>query len=251
MEMCLDRPPKLRSGDALPLLWHWIFFVDPVPTSELANDGHETLGRFLPSVRYPRRMWAGGDVTFRAPLLIGRPANKTSRIEDVTFKHGSTGPLCFVTVRHRVVQDRTEAIDEIQTIVYRDVPDATESGHLPANSDRVHDGMISVGRLQLFRYSALMFNAHRIHYDERFTMDTEGYPGLIVQGPLLATLLADYGAGLRPERSVQRYRYRAVGPVFENEGFRFEHDARPDGADLRILKSQQVPAMRANLDWAE
>ena len=251
MELCLDRAPALRSEDALPLLWHWLYFIEPVRTADLAADGHEILGRFLPPVRYPRRMWAGGDVTFENPLMIGRPTEKTSSIEDVAFKEGRTGPLCFVTVRHRISQDGQRAIDEIQTIVYREQSGASEPTLEPETADDAGTaGTTAIGRLQLFRYSALTFNAHRIHYDEPFATRTEGYPGLIVHGPLLATLLAEYGAGLAPTRRVRRFRYRAVGPVFENERFRFEHQTGSTETELAVVKAQGKPAMQATLEWS-
>lgn len=247
MELCLNRASELEAGDPLPPLWHWIYFIDPVPTSELGEDGHERLGRFLPPIRYPRRMWAGGDVTFKAPLIIGRAAEKTTRIDNVEFKQGKSGPLCFVTVHHRIRQDGRDAVDEIQTIVYREKGAAKPTPN--SETAQPGDDTMAIGRLQMFRYSALTYNAHRIHYDERFVTDVEGYPGLLVHGPLLATELAGRGASMDAERQLARFRYRALQPVFENEPFCVEGDRTATGAELRIVKPRTGPAMQATIEW--
>lgn len=249
----------MRPGDSLPLLWHWLYFTEPVPTSALGPDGHELLGRFLPPVRYPRRMWAGGDVTFEAPLVIGQAAERTTRIEDVTFKEGRSGPLCFVTLRHRITQSGKPIVNEIQNIVYRERTDLSDPPPKPSpirspiqpTAAEADGTMTVVGRHLLFRYSALTFNAHRIHCDEPFATETEGHAGLIVHGPLLATMLAEYCNGLAPGRRLKRFRYRAIAPVHANEAFGFKHDTGSDGIEAAIVKSDRMPAMVAAPDWSD
>jgi len=253
MELTLDRAPSLKEGDALPPLWHWLYFSEPVRQSDLGPDGHERLGLFLPPVRYPRRMWAASDLRFAAPLVLGRPAERTSAIEDVAFKRGRSGPLCFVTVRHRVTQDGRAAIDEVQTIVYRDASAGspaggaaqTDSPAMPPGSARVY----RIGRTQLFRYSALTFNAHRIHYDVPFAVEAEGYPGLIVHGPLLASLMFDHGVKRGHGRPPGRFTFRAEQPVFEDEAFWTEGEQDDAGVALRVTKAAGGVAMRGTLDF--
>jgi 3-methylfumaryl-CoA hydratase len=247
MQLCLDRQSVLEDGDPLPLLWHWIYFTEPVRQSDLGADGHEKLGYFLPAIRYPRRMWAGGEVNFKAPLLLGQMAEKSSTIESINFKRGASGPLCFVNVRHRITQGGAQKLNEVQTIVFRDKATAPQSEQ--AKSEGTSAGAVAIGRTQLFRYSALTFNAHRIHYDEKFAVEEEGYPGLIVHGPLLASLLADYGATLEPDKTLRQFTYRAVQPAFENEPFLVEGSRTDGGADLQIVKRKGGTAMRAKIHW--
>ena len=253
MQLTLDRSPLLGEGDALPPLWHWLYFNEPVRQSDLGPDGHERLGLFLPPVRYPHRMWAGGDIRFEAPLVLGRPAEQTSRIEDVTFKQGRSGPLCFVAVRHRITQDGCLAVDETQTIVYRDAHalQASPAGAGDPCAPPASANIVRIGRTQLFRYSALTFNAHRIHYDVPFALETEGYPGLVVHGPLLATLLLEHGLSLDKNHQPDRFTFRAERPVFEDEAFWAEDEVDGDSAALRLVKAEGGVAMRGTLAWRE
>ncbi len=217
-----DPPPRL--GDELPPLWHWLYFLPHPRQSELGPDGHARRGGFLPPVELPRRMWAGGRLTFAAPLRLGQPIQRVSRIMDVTLKHGRAGPLVFVLVRHEIRTALGVAITEEHDIVYRDAPAAaTTPDDTPAPGRRAPDTQAWQRRIVpddvlLFRYSALTFNGHRIHYDRNYATGVEGYPGLIVHGPLLATLLLDLHRRHGPT-PVTSFRFRALRPIFDTAPF--------------------------------
>ena len=217
-----------HDGDPVaPLfpLGHWLHFSeDDVPMSDLGADGHAALGGFLPPVLLPRRMWAGSDLTFHAPILPGQSIDRRTTIESITEKTGSTGPLCFVVLRHEITADGTLATTDRHTIVYREanpVPDG--SAVKPPRSDSpVPEGwdwnrLIRPNEVMLFRYSALTFNSHRIHYDHPYVTEVEGYPGLVTHGPLTATLLLDAFVTAHPEAAVTGYRFTAKSPLFANE----------------------------------
>ena len=210
----LDRDdPEPRPGDALPPLWHWLYFLPVHRQSELGPDGHARRGGFLPPVPLPRRMWAGGRFEFHRPLRIGETVERVSRILDVRYKEGRTGPLVFVVVRHQI----GDAITEEQDIVYRDsgaAPRAASVGHRPP-PQAAWQRVIHPDDVLLFRYSALTFNGHRIHYDRRYATEVEGYPGLVVHGPLLATLLLDLLRRNLPQLNVARFTFRANSPLFD------------------------------------
>jgi hydroxyacyl-ACP dehydratase HTD2-like protein with hotdog domain len=215
----LDRRLSELSPDgALPPLWHWMFFQAWVPRSGLGPDGHPKRGGFLPPVHHlPRRMWAGGRVTFHGPLFAGETIRRESTIAAVREKTGSTGPLVFVTVRHRIFGPRGAAIEEEQDIVYRGlegaaVKRAEPPPPLPADAFRE---TVIPDPVLLFRYSALTGNGHRIHYDRRYVTEVEGYPGLIVHGPLQATLMAALLLRARPGRALARIAYRGLRPLFD------------------------------------
>ncbi|MCH8917235.1 MAG: acyl-CoA dehydrogenase [Alphaproteobacteria bacterium] len=221
----LDRGEALPSpGDPLPPLYHWLYFLPLAETAELDADGHPRRGGFLPPVTLPRRMWASSDVAFTGPIRIGEEATRSSVIEDIAEKQGRTGPLVFVTIRHEIACADGIAITDRQTIVYRGVTrDAAGGGGPPAGRPAPGTGdfsrTITPSAALLFRYSALIFNAHRIHYDHPFTTEVEGYPALVVHGPLLATLLADLVRRALPDVSITRFRFRAVAPVFDDAPF--------------------------------
>jgi 3-methylfumaryl-CoA hydratase len=218
----LDRDdPKPRPGDELPPLWHWLYFLPTVRQSELGPDGHPKRGAFLPPVPLPRRMWAGARFEFHRPLHIGESIVRESTIADVSTKEGRAGPLIFVLVRHEIAGPAGLALVEEHDIVYRDVPAVGESSqpsHAVASEGAVWRRDIHAGAVMLFRYSALIFVGHRIHYDRRYATDVEGYPGLVVHGPLIATLLADL---LRRHSNapLRSLRFRAVSPLFDNAPF--------------------------------
>ncbi|MDR3538209.1 MAG: MaoC family dehydratase N-terminal domain-containing protein [Acetobacteraceae bacterium] len=213
----LDRDdPQPQVGDALPPLWHWLYFLPLARQSAIGPDGHPRRGGFLPPVELPRRMWAGGRFAFHAPLRVGETITRTSTIADVTVKEGRTGPLCFVLVRHEVAGADRLALTEEHDIVYRDMPPADEPPPRPkpAPTDAVWRRDIVPDPVLLFRYSALTFNGHRIHYDRSYVTQEEGYPGLIVHGPLIATLLVDL---LRrsTDKPLKSFKFRAVSPLFD------------------------------------
>ncbi len=217
----LDRDdPTPRPGDALPPLWHWLYFLPLHRESELGPDGHAKRGGFLPPVPLPRRMWAGGRFVFHQPLRVGEAVRRTSIVADVTHKQGRTGPLVFVLVRHEIAGESGLALVEEQDIVYREAAGPNEAAAAPR---RAPDGAvwrrdIEPDAVLLFRYSALTFNGHRIHYDHPFVTKVEGYPGLIVHGPLIATLLVDL-LRRNVEAGLTRFAFRAVRPLFDTARF--------------------------------
>jgi 3-methylfumaryl-CoA hydratase len=219
----LDRDdPRPKAGDPLPLLWHWLFFLPIHRQSELGADGHARLGGFLPPVPLPRRMYAGGRIESHRPLCVGDSVSRLSRVEDVTYKEGRSGPLVFVKVRHRISSGAGLALIEDQDIVYRDDSKPGESVSQPTRAPEhaTWTRELRPDAVLLFRYSALTFNGHRIHYDRHFTTTAQGYPGLVVHGPLIATMLADLVRNNLPAANVSAFSFRAVAPLFDTNPFR-------------------------------
>jgi len=231
----LDRGAALPGpGDVLPPLYHWLYFLPLAETSELDIDGHPRRGGFLPPVTLPRRMWASSDVAFTGQVRIGEEATRSSVIEDVAEKQGRSGPLVFVTIRHEIANAGGVVLTDRQIVVYR----GEDGGGPPPAGKPAPDACdfsraITPSAALLFRYSALIFNAHRIHYDHPFTTGVEGYPGLVVHGPLLATLLADLVRRALPGETITRFRFRAVKPVFDDAPFMV--CGRRDGEDTVAL----------------
>ena len=218
----LDRDdPAPSSGTAVPPLWHWLYFLPTARQSEIGPDGHPRRGGFLPPVALPRRMWAGGRLRFERALRVGETATRVSRIADVTTKDARSGPLVFVTVHHEISTPVGTAVREDHDIVYRGLP--APGSAAPAAPDAPRDEAFArtvvPDDVLLFRYSALTFNGHRIHYDRRYVTEVEGYPGLIVHGPLIATLLLDLLRRERPDAAVQSFDFKAVSPLFDLDPF--------------------------------
>ena len=211
-----DEPPP-TEGSAIGPLRHWLYFLPLAPTRELGPDGHPRRGGFLPPVPLPRRMWAGGRLEFRRPLRVGDMIERTSRIASVETKQGKSGALVFVLVRHEIVAADELAIVEEHDIVYREAPHpgdpAPAKKTAPADPEWKRDVVPS--DVLLFRYSALTFNGHRIHYDRRYVTTEEGYPGLVVHGPLIATLLADLARDRVAPAALATFSFRAVSPLFD------------------------------------
>ncbi|MEM6904684.1 MAG: MaoC family dehydratase N-terminal domain-containing protein, partial [Pseudomonadota bacterium] len=182
----------------------------------LGPDGHPAVGGFMPQVSQPRRMWAGGRLSFQAPLVVGHPARKVSTIANVAEKTGRAGEMTFVTVRHEIYSGERLAVTEEQDIVYRHDPDpdAPKPSPKPAPTDETLSAEWSCDSTVLFRYSALTYNGHKIHYDLDHARRVEGYPGLVVHGPLLATLLLEL-----PKTPIRRFSFRATAPIFAGETF--------------------------------
>jgi 3-methylfumaryl-CoA hydratase len=227
----LDRDDPLpQPGDPVPPLWHWLYFLPGARQSEIGPDGHAQRGGFLPPVALPRRMWAGGRLLFHEPLRVGDPIRRISRIERIDAKAGQSGSLVFVTVSHRVDGPRGLALTEEHDIVYREapVPGATPPPPTLAPTDAQFQREIAPDPVLLFRYSALTFNGHRIHYDRSYVTGVEGYPGLIVHGPLIATLLCDLLRRERPAARMVRFEFKALRPLFDIH--RFTVCGRDDGA---------------------
>lgn len=213
----LDRDDPLPvSGTALPPLWHWLFFLPHHRQSEIGADGHAKRGGFLPPVPLPRRMWAGGRLRWLAPLQVGDVVKRVSTIKSVTHKSGRTGDLLFVLVKHEVHNLQGLCLTEEHDIVYR--PAAQPSDPVPAPvaapKKATWQRDITPDDVLLFRYSALTFNGHRIHYDRKYVTDVEGYPGLIVHGPLIATLLVDL-LRRHTDRPIRSFEFKALRPTFE------------------------------------
>lgn len=212
----LDYDTSLQAGDALPLLWHWMFFRPTIAQSLIGQDGHPVKGSFLPDLGLPRRMWAGGRLRFLTPLTIGEAITRESRVRNVTEKSGRSGKLSFVTVAHQIRSANALAIDEEQDIVYREP--ATPGMPAPAptaapDTEQWHRE-VTPTEVLLFRYSALTFNGHRIHYDKPYAIETEGYPNLVVHGPLIATLLIDLLRRHESRATVLDFSFKAMRPSF-------------------------------------
>ena len=214
----LDRDePAPVPGDPLPPLWHWLYFLPIYRLSSSGPDGHPARGDFLPPVSLPRRMWGGGRLEFRRPIRVGEPISRISRIQDVTMKAGRTGPLVLVTVRHEISVANLVAMTEEHDIVYRGNPGPGNAAPVPkvAADEPTWMRAIQPDPTLLFRYSALTLNSHRIHYDRPYATGVEGYPGLVVHGPLIATLLADLLRRNLPLATMTHFSYRAVMPLFD------------------------------------
>ncbi len=227
-----DDPPP-RPGDVLPKLWHWLYFLPIARASQLGPDGHPRRGGFLPPVALPRRMWAGGRYVFTGELHVGEAISRRSTILDVSAKTGRTGTLVFVKVGHAISGESGVAIEEEHDIVYRDLPSPDEPPPPPrmAPSDGVWAHTVSPDDVLLFRYSALTFNGHRIHYDRRYVTQEEGYPGLIVHGPLIATYLMELVRN-QDGRPLRAFRFRAVSPTFDIAPFSVRGKTTETGAVL-------------------
>jgi 3-methylfumaryl-CoA hydratase len=239
LAVTLDRDgPPPREGEACPLAIHWCLTPPLVPQSRLGPDGHPARGDFLPPVPLPRRMWAAGRLEFFDPLRVGDAVERHSTIADVNIKEGRSGRLCFVAVDHEISTARGLALKERHDIVYRDAhsgagakQDAPARGESPRppqwSESRIADAVM------LFRYSALTFNGHRIHYDRQYVTEVEGYPGLIVHGPLQATLLVEFAAVIRGA-APRVFAFRALNPLFDGQEFTLNAADSEAGLDLWI-----------------
>ena len=200
------------DGEPLPPLWQWCFFQEPVFETLLGSDGHPARGGFLPPADTRNRMWAGGRVEFIEPLRVGADAHRLSTLLQIEEKHGRTGSLLFVTVRHDYSQQGQLCVREEQDIVYRDPnPPKLNSGAAPEPGDW-SETIVPTPTL-LFRYSAVTFNGHRIHYDYPYATGTEGYPDLVVHGPMIATLNLRAFIRANPGKRVRHFAYRGVRPL--------------------------------------
>ena len=236
MAATLDKDLPLHAGDALPLLWHWLFFWAVSPASGIGPDGHPKRGGFLPPVELPRRMWAGGRLTFEADLPVAAEATRTSRIKAIDVKTGNSGRLAFVTVAHEISAKGKVAIYEEHDIVYRDnpLPGAAPVAAKAAPVDASWSRLIQPDPVLLFRYSALTFNGHRIHYDRTYTTEVEGYPGLIVHGPLIATMLMELLCAQVPQQRIREFSFRAVSPTFDTDTFTVNGKLSADGHEAQL-----------------
>ncbi|TVR14772.1 MAG: acyl-CoA dehydrogenase [Balneolaceae bacterium] len=252
-EAMLDRDPgEVQAGTVLPPCAHWVYFTPMGRQSDLAADGHAKKGGFLPPVDLPKRMWAGGTIQFKKPLKTGAPADKKSTIVKIEEKEGSSGKLCFVTVRHQISAYGAVAIDEEQQIVYRE---ASEEGAHPIRTkpmDIDFDWKKSrvLTSTDLFRYSALTFNGHKIHYDFPYTTEEEGYPNIVVHGPLLLTLLLNAFKSKSDGKVIEEVSYKAVGPIYLGEELTItSKDVDNTKVEMRVLGPDNKIAMMATVKW--
>lgn len=217
----LDNDVLPEKGDALPLFWEWMYFLPTPRARDTGKDGHPDKGGFLPPVPLPRRMWAAGEVERHRALVIGESASRTSTIESVELKSGSTGTLVFVNVRHDISQSGELCISQVQNIVYREQPG--ERSELPPGKPAPQDAdfrkTISPDPVLLFRFSALTYNGHRIHYDRDYAVEEELYPALVVHGPLLVTLLLELQRKYLTDSEIRKFRFRATRPTFDSANF--------------------------------
>ncbi len=236
----------LERTDIAPPAIHWCLAPAALPPEKLGRDGHPEKGGFLPPVPLPRRMWAGGRIAFHRPLLEGDEVTRTSRIADVTAKSGRSGDLVFVTVEHEFSTERGLAVREEQDIVYREDQAA---GIAPAQADEpagAHHVTVEATTTLLFRYSALTFNGHRIHYDVDYAREVENYAGLVVHGPLQATLMLHLAAKLNGDTCPARFSYRGMAPLLA--GAPFSVNADNDGLSLWTANDTGQVAMRASCE---
>jgi 3-methylfumaryl-CoA hydratase len=243
-------PPWPR--EVVPPLGHWLYGLATAPHSDLGEDGHPKLGGFLPPLPLPRRMWASGSVEFLAPIQVGERFRKRSIIQNIRHKSGRSGELVFVTLQHEIHASSGVAIRETQDLVYRGhavmkapTDPATEAPLPSPDWERT----VRVDPMLLFRFSAVTFNSHRIHYDRDYAVGVEGYPGLVVHGPLIATVLMDLFLRNQPGRNVATFRFRALRPLFDQAPFSIAGLARDGKAELWALRPDRQVAMRAELTY--
>ena len=250
-----DQTILYQVGDVLPELWHWLYFLPHAQLAEVGPDGHPKRGGFLPPVPLPRRMWAGGRFTWHHPLRIGETIKRQSTITNVEHKAGrSSGDLIFVTVKHEISNQDGLALVEEHDIVYRPVP--AEQGQLaaPVIIDVLPDWKKTIipNEVLLFRYSALTFNGHRIHYDRKYVNEVEIYPGLIVHGPMIATLLIELLHENLPNRRLRDYEFRAIRPLFDIHHFEVNGKLLDDGKiSLWTTNHEGFASMKATARLAD
>lgn len=245
----LDAQAPDRPADVLPPLAHWLFFRPDAPQSALASDGHpeRAADGLIPPTPLPRRMWAGGRLRFDAPVPVGATMTRRSTVQAVAEKLGRTGPMLFVTLVHEIVVDGAVAIREEQDLVYREASAAALPPPSPVAAPEGTTSTVTPGPVHLFRWSALTFNAHRIHYDADYARDVEGYPGLVVQGPYLATLLLSHSMRCRPERFVAAFDFRARSPLFAGE----DVGLTLTGDGTLLATGPRGAAVEANVRWRD
>jgi 3-methylfumaryl-CoA hydratase len=242
----LNKVESFAPGTALPPAWHWLYFLPVVRLDDTGADGHARRGGFIPPVALPRRMWAGGRIAFHQPLHVGEKALKKSTIADVTTKQGKSGTLVFVLVRHEIIGERGLALLEEQDLVFREMPPGNAApAAQPTPAEAQFSREITPDPVLLFRYSALTFNSHRIHYDRSYCTDVEGYPGLVVHGPLTATLLLDLLSEHAGGRAIKSFGFRAASALYDTQPFRIEGRIDGDAAQVWALTPEGGLAMSA------
>lgn len=241
--------PVPGAGDIVPPLWAWLAFRPLAAMSEVGPDGHPKRGGFLPPIAQPRRMWAGSRCTFHAPIRAGDRLSRVTTITAIEEKTGAAGPMVFVTLRHALSAEGRLAMEEEQDIVYLPIPERFVApppqalGAVDWREARATDPVM------LFRFSALTFNGHRIHYDRTYASEVEKYPGLVVHGPLQAILLFDAARRHEPRLGPARFSFRGVRPLFDHDALSLAGKARPGGLDLFTATGEGLVAMKAAIEW--
>lgn len=241
----LDQEFSAKLGDPIPLLAHWTYFAPMVRQSKIGFDGHPERGGFIPPIPQPRRMWAASEIAFHRPICFGESVEKVSRIAQISKKEGASGDLVFLEISHDYRVGDETCLSETQTVVYRDPP---EQGEVPRSKAAPENAQwseeVATDSTRLFRYSAVTFNAHRIHYDHPYVTEDEGYPNIIVQGQFIATMLMQAMMRANPDRSPSLFSFRAMKPIFSGETFFAEGNlegeekrlwARGENGDTRML----------------
>lgn len=248
-----DAGALLDDGDALPPMWHWLYFHQVARQSEIGPDGHPARGGFMPPVELPRRMFAGARLTYPGALRLGGAVERTARIASISEKSGASGRLVFVGVVNEFRQGGTLAVVEEMDIVYRAAGGRTPApatGSLPAPPGGAWARTVTPDPVMLFRYSALTFNGHRIHYDREYARDVEGYPGLVVHGPLTASFMAEL-LRVHAGRRVAAFAFRARGPLFDLAPFQVQATASDAAVALAAIGSDGQTAMTGDATLAD
>jgi len=257
LRLALGRPgPDLKEGDPLPPAWLALYFLARYGPDELRPDGSPRDAGVVPPMPMPRRMFAGERVRCHQPLRLGEAVRRETTLADISLKTGSTGALVFATVVNRVFGARGLALEDERRTVFREEVKAGERNQAPrrdpAPTDLPWRRRITPDPVLLFRFSALTFNSHRIHYDLRWATETEGYPGLVVHGPLTTTLLIDFARDSNPGRPIRAYSTQARAPLFDVAPFelRGRPTAAGGGAELWAVTPEGTIAMSAEVDLA-
>jgi 3-methylfumaryl-CoA hydratase len=253
----LDHAESPWGKNELPPLAHWLYFLSHARQSALGEDGHPQRGGLLPEVPLPRRMWAGGRLEWHNPLPVGAALSRRSTLTKISPKAGKSGSMVFVTVQHEIFADGRLAVTEEQDIVYRDralpsAPDAVSKTPTPETAElplATATSIIKPDPVLLFRFSALTFNSHRIHYDRDYARDVEAYPALVVHGPLIATLLMDHFLRHHPGRRPVKLSFRAQGPLFDTAAFTLNSAATQIGTQLWAASQGMPAAMQAHIEF--
>lgn len=247
----LDRPEGSDDPDHLPPLGHWLCFLPDAPQADLGADGHPQRGGFMPPIELPMRMWAGSRIEFLAPIPFGAEVTRRSTIVSIAEKAGRQGPLAFISVRNEFEAGGAVCVSELLDAVYRDRAPGGAPGPGEVRQAE-HSRTIIPTTPMLFRFSALTYNAHKIHYDREYTREVEGYPGLLVHGPLLATLLMDHFRRTRPNAAPRLFQVRAQRPVFDIAPFTVNlAGAGPKADDVWAAGPDGFVAMSARVEWAD
>lgn len=244
----LDQGEAPREGEDLPPLWHWCAFANAVDTASLGRDGHARGTELLPPVQLARRMWASGSLSFHHPLRVGETIERRSRVYSVVEKASASGPMVFVTLSHQIWNSEGLAIEEMQDIVYLDIPEV----FLPPAKRPMHPVIVDKKQMHealLFRYSALTFNAHRIHYDLPYTQQVEKYPNLVVHGPLQATLLMNAATKFKGRKPIS-FDFRGLHPMFSGQSCDIAMAENEDGLELWTGQNGHQ-CMRAHAVWEQ